>query len=65
MEDTSTVGTSEPVSLAPGASADVSIVWPTTRTRGTHVVTAIADPANAVSESDESNNKTQASVFFK
>jgi hypothetical protein len=65
MEDTSTVGTSAPMSLAAGASADVSIVWPTTRTRGTHVVTAIADPANTVAESDESNNKSQASVYIK
>jgi hypothetical protein len=65
MEDTSTVGSSTPVNLAAGASADVSIVWPTTRTRGNHVVTAIADPANTVSESDESNNKAQASVYFK
>jgi hypothetical protein len=65
MEDTSTVGSSAPVSLAAGASVDVSIVWPTTRTRGSHVVTAIADPANTVSESDESNNKAQATVVFK
>jgi subtilase family serine protease len=65
MEDTSTVGSTAPVNLDPGASVDVSIVWPTTRTRGNHVVTAIADPANTVSESDESNNKNQATVYFK
>jgi hypothetical protein len=65
MEDTSTVGSSAPVSLEAGASKDVSLVWPTTRTRGTHVITAIADPANTVSESDESNNKAQASVTIK
>ncbi|WP_083684510.1 CARDB domain-containing protein [Massilia putida] len=65
MEDTSIVGSSAPVNLEPGASTEVSIVWPTTRTRGTHVITAIADPGNTVSESDESNNKTQASVYFK
>jgi hypothetical protein len=65
MEDTSTVGSSAPVSLDAGASADVSIVWPTTRTRGSHVVTAIADPVNTVSESDEANNRAQASVNIK
>lgn len=65
MEDTSIVGNSAPVSLEAGASADVSIVWPTTRTRGTHVITAVADPLNTVSESDEANNKTQASVYIK
>jgi hypothetical protein len=65
MEDTSTVGSSAAISLEPGASMDVTLVWPTTRTRGTHVITAIADPANTVSESDESNNKAQASVYIK
>jgi hypothetical protein len=65
MEDTSVVGSTAQVSLDAGASTDVNIVWPTTRTRGTHVITAIADPANTVSESDESNNKTQASVYIK
>jgi subtilase family serine protease len=29
------------------------------------VLTAIADPANVIAESNESNNKTQASVVFK
>jgi subtilase family serine protease len=65
VEDNSTVGNSAPVNLEPGASTEVSIVWPTTRTRGTHVLTAIADPDNGIAESDESNNKTQASVYFK
>jgi subtilase family serine protease len=65
MEDTSTVGSTAPVSLEAGASMDVNLLWPTTRTRGTHVITAIADPANTVSESDESNNKSQASVYIK
>jgi len=65
MEDTSSVGSTAPVSLEAGASMDVNLVWPTTRTRGTHVITAVADPANTVSESDESNNKTQASVYIK
>jgi hypothetical protein len=65
LEDTSVVGSSAPVSLEPGASVDVSIVWPTTRTKGTHVLTAIADPDNSIAESNESNNKTQASVYFK
>jgi subtilase family serine protease len=65
MEDTATVGNGALSNLEAGASADVSIVWPTTRTRGTHVITAIADPLNTVSESDEANNKTQASVYIK
>ncbi|MGZ3181903.1 MAG: CARDB domain-containing protein [Telluria sp.] len=65
LEDTSIVGNTAAINLAPGASADVSIVWPTTRTRGTHLLTGVVDPGNVVPESDESNNKTQASVYFK
>jgi hypothetical protein len=65
IEDTQTVGSTAPVSLAAGASTEVSITWPTTRTRGTHTVTAVADPDNTVAESNEANNRAQASVTFK
>jgi subtilase family serine protease len=58
---TKILGTSAPITLAPGRSVKVSI-----RTgalpEGTQVVTAIADPADKVAESNEGNNRTSGTV---
>ena len=65
MQDTQLIGDSAPITLDAGASAQVSIIWPTTSTKGSHVITAIADPNNTISESNEANNKAMATVTFK
>jgi hypothetical protein len=64
-EDTRVLGDSTPIALEPGAAAQVSILWPTTRAKGSHVITAIADPANTIAESNEANNKAMATIVFK
>lgn len=55
------IGTTAPVTLAAGRSVRVAVVWKSP-TRGTHTLTAVADPANTVQESKESNNKCQGKV---
>ena len=52
-------------SLAAGASADLSITIATAGKAGTHTVTVIADPANKVRESDETNNAGTATFTVK
>jgi subtilase family serine protease len=42
-------------SIEPGATARASVVWDT-HGNGTHTVVVTADPANAITESSESNN---------
>lgn len=50
--------------LAPGGSAAVSFLW-TTQGRGNQTITLVADPANALSELDESDNEANASLFVR
>ena len=52
-------------SLAPGASADVSIQWPSQGKPGTHTVVATVDPKNSIRESDEANNAATATFFVR
>jgi subtilase family serine protease len=42
-------------SIAPGGTGRTSVAWDT-HGNGTHTVVATADPANAIAESNESNN---------
>ena len=65
MQDTQPIGDSAPVTLQPGASAQVSVVWPTASAKGSRLITAIADPGNAIPESNEANNKAMATITFK
>ncbi len=66
FRDGSTViGTSAPVSIAAGADATVSITWDTRSLKGDHVVTAVADPADVVPESDESDNELARTVTVR
>jgi len=56
-----TYATSQPITLAPGASATVtasSASFPSGRKQ----LTAVVDPANTVAESDESNNRATSTV---
>ena len=51
--------------LAPGESATVSMQWSTRHQRGTHVIRATADSANAVAESDETNNSREITITVR
>jgi hypothetical protein len=64
MEGTSILGTSAAIGLNAYTSAQVSISLPSA-SAGTHTITAIVDPSNWVSESNESNNKTTSPVTFQ
>jgi len=52
-------------SLAAGASANVSIVWPSQGKPGTHTARVTVDPLNTIRESDETNNASTATFFIK
>jgi hypothetical protein len=52
-------------SLAPGASADVSVSWSTKGRAGTHTVVVTVDPANKIRESDETNNAGTATFLVR
>jgi hypothetical protein len=53
-------GTTAPVDLAPGQSATVSVT--AGKTKAGLSLTAVADPADTVAESDETNNRAGATV---
>jgi len=52
-------------SVAPGASASVSINWPSEGKPGTHTVRVTVDPLNTIRESDETNNAGTATFFIR
>ncbi|TMC42620.1 MAG: hypothetical protein E6J23_11025 [Chloroflexi bacterium] len=52
-------------SLAAGATADVSIQWPSQGKPGTHTVLVTVDPKNTIRESDETNNAGTGSFFVR
>jgi hypothetical protein len=52
-------------SIAAGSFARVSAQWDTKGQSGTHTITATADPANTIAESDESNNSGSIVVTIK
>jgi hypothetical protein len=56
-----TFATSQPITLAPGASATVTATSSSFQP-GRRKLTAVVDPANTVSESDEGNNRAVATV---
>ncbi len=55
------IGTTGPLTLKPGASIRVDVVW-SAAAKGGHTITAVVDPARAVRESNEGNNKCQATL---
>lgn len=65
IEGTTPLGNSAPITLDKGASAEVSLIWPTTRAKGSHLITAIVDPYNAIAEPNEGNNKAMSTITFK
>lgn len=65
LDGSTVINDSVPITLAKGASAQVSVTWATKKYRGDRVVTAVADPSNFVAESNEDNNTAQRTVTFK
>ncbi|HEX9093538.1 MAG TPA: CARDB domain-containing protein [Coriobacteriia bacterium] len=51
--------------IAAGSFTRVSAQWDTKGQSGTHTITAAADPANTIAESDESNNSASKTVTVK
>ena len=51
------VGSTQTIgSIDPGSTGRASVTWDTHGQNGTHTITVTADPANAIAESNESNN---------
>jgi len=59
------LSTSAPVVVPAGTSKTVTAAWSTKQLRGSQTVLAIADPANMVTESNESDNRRSISVTIK
>jgi CARDB/Bacterial pre-peptidase C-terminal domain len=59
------LSTSAPVAVPAGASTTVTVPWSTKQVKGTETVLAIADPANTVKESNESDNRRSITVAVK
>ena len=57
LDGNTVLGQSAPLTLARGATATASYVWNSQGQRGSHSITAVVDPANSVTESDETNNR--------
>ncbi|HEX8305649.1 MAG TPA: CARDB domain-containing protein [Jatrophihabitans sp.] len=65
LDGTTPVGTSAPVNVGPGATVDVSVRWNTTAVKGDRSITAVVDPANAIAESNESDNRLTRTITVK
>jgi hypothetical protein len=48
--------------IVPGATGRASVTWDTHGKNGSHTITATADPANAIAESNEGNNTGSRTV---
>jgi hypothetical protein len=57
--------TSAAVAVPAGASKTVTVPWSTKQLKGNQTVLAIADPANTVKESNESDNRRSITVAVK
>jgi hypothetical protein len=62
--DGKTLTTSAAKTVGAGQSVTVSAAWNTAGRKGTHTVTAVADPNNVVKESDEADNRGATTVHF-
>lgn len=59
------LSTSAPVTVPAGGSVTVTVPWSTKQLKGTQTVLAIADPADVVIESNESDNRRSITVTIK
>jgi hypothetical protein len=58
------IGDTLPVTLSPGESQQVQITWTHDSMKSANI-TAVVDPDQAISESNEANNKSQTTVSLK
>jgi PKD repeat protein len=65
LDGTQVLGLVDTPALAAGASAEVSVLWDTRNTKGTHQVKATADKPAAIAEKDEANNAATLTVSIK
>jgi hypothetical protein len=59
------LSTSAPVAIPAGTSKVVTAAWSTKQLKGNQTVLAVADPANLVAESNESDNRRSITVTIK
>jgi len=59
------LSTSAPVAVPAGTSKTVTAAWSTKQLKGNQTVLAVADPANAVKESNEADNRRSITVAVK
>ena len=65
LDGESVVGTSAPVDVPAGETRTVSVLWDTRHVKGDRRISAVADPANTVAESDESDNTLVRTVTIR
>ncbi|HET7577946.1 MAG TPA: CARDB domain-containing protein [Bacillales bacterium] len=65
LDGTTSIGKSDPISLSAGGSQTVSVTWGSNVGPGDHTITAIVDPNNVTTESNESNNKARTTVILQ
>lgn len=65
LNGSTVLGVIDTPALAPGGSTGVTIQWDTRGAKGDFTISVTADDANAVSESNESNNSATATVTLK
>jgi hypothetical protein len=65
LDGSQVLGLVDTPALAAGASAEVSVLWDTRNTKGTHQIRATADKPAAITEKDETNNAGTLTVTIK
>ena len=65
LDGSQVLGLVDTPALAAGASAEVSVLWDTRNTKGTHQIRATADKPAAITEKDETNNAGTLTVNIK
>jgi PKD repeat protein len=65
LDGSQVLGLVDTPALAAGASAEVSVLWDTRSTKGTHQVKATADKPGAIAERNEANNSGALTVTVK
>lgn len=65
LVDGNPLSTSAAAALLPGGTATLTAVWHLTGQGKTHTITAVADPANLVAESNENDNRRTITLKVK
>ena len=65
LDDDTVLGSVETPPIAVGSSATVSVSWDTRAVKGEHIITATADAAAVVAESNEANNTGTLTVTIQ